>query len=50
MDAAYLSALSALPNKAILEFNELIMSGSGIDRLKEFDETAREEPRALSSL
>jgi hypothetical protein len=38
------------PNKTIRELNELIMSGSGIDPLKEFGESAREELQALSSL
>jgi hypothetical protein len=31
------------PNKTIRELNELIMTGVGIDPLKEFGEVAREE-------
>jgi hypothetical protein len=38
------------PNKTIRELNELIMSGAGIDPLKEFGEIAREELQALPSL
>jgi hypothetical protein len=38
------------PNKTIRELNELIMSGAGIDPLKEFGEVAREELQALPSL
>ena len=39
-----------VPNKTIRELNELIMSGAGIDPLKEFGEVAREELQALPSL
>jgi hypothetical protein len=38
------------PNKTIRELNELIMSGAGIDPLKEFGEVAREELHALPPL
>jgi hypothetical protein len=38
------------PNKTIRELNELIISGAGIDPLKEFGEVAREELQALPSL
>ena len=38
------------PNKTIRELNELIMSGAGIDPLKEFGEVAREELQALPPL
>jgi hypothetical protein len=38
------------PNKTIRELNELIMSGTGIDPLKEFGEVAREELQALPPL
>jgi hypothetical protein len=38
------------PNKTIRELNELIMTGAGIDPLKEFGEVAREELQALPSL
>jgi hypothetical protein len=37
------------PNKTIRELNELIISGAGIDPLKEFGEVAREEFQALPS-
>ena len=32
------------------EFHELVQSGSGIDRLKDFSEVAREELRAFTTL
>jgi hypothetical protein len=35
------------PNKTIRELHELMKSGAGIDPLKEFSETAREELRAF---
>jgi hypothetical protein len=38
------------PNRTIRELNELIISGAGIDPLKEFGEIAREELQALPSL
>jgi hypothetical protein len=38
------------PNKTIRELNDLIMTGAGIDPLKEFGEVAREELQALLSL
>ncbi len=37
------------PNKTMRELNDLIMSGSGIDPLKEFAQVAREELRDLNS-
>jgi hypothetical protein len=38
------------PNKTIRELNDLILSGAGIDPLKEFSEIAREELHSLRSL
>ena len=37
------------PNKTIHELNDLVLSGAGIDPLKEFGEVAREELRTLPS-
>jgi hypothetical protein len=37
------------PSKTVSELNELILSGAGIDLLKEFGEIAREELHALPS-
>ena len=37
------------PNKTIRELKDLILSGAGIDPLKEFSEIAREELQSLSS-
>jgi hypothetical protein len=38
------------PNKTMRELNELVMSGAGIDPLKEFSEIARDELQALPPL
>jgi len=38
------------PGRTIREFHELVQSGSGIDLLKGFSETAREELRAFTTL
>jgi len=35
------------PNKTLRDLRELIKSGSGIDPLKEFSESAREELKSL---
>jgi hypothetical protein len=43
-------ATYSAPNKTIRELNEMIMSGAGLDPLKEFGEVAREELQALPSL
>jgi hypothetical protein len=38
------------PNKTLRELHEAIKAGKGIDPLKEFSETAREELEALTSI
>jgi hypothetical protein len=38
------------PSKTVRELNDLILSGAGIDLLKEFGEVARKELEALQSL
>lgn len=38
------------PNRSVHELSELIKNGTGVDILREFSETAREEVRAYSAL